>query len=118
LLRAKRQLGFAIGEQAHHDGMPNRVYLRYGLIVHLRLLSTPPRGDAVTFSCGMPEHPGKDFHLADSMQSPAHSPARGEYWIPALCLSGATALRDSPSDHGHCLAHQDNLNLKFWRMAG
>jgi hypothetical protein len=67
-------LGFAIGEQAHHDGMPNRVHLRYGLIVHLRLLSTPPRGDAVTFGYGMPEHPDMDFHLADPMQLPAHSP--------------------------------------------
>jgi len=71
---AERQLGFAIGEQAHHNGLPNRVHLRYGLIVHLRLLSTPPRGDAVTFGYGVPERPGKDSHLADSMQLPAHSP--------------------------------------------
>ena len=44
----------------------------YGLIVHLRLLSTPPRGDAVTVSYGMPEHSDKDLHLADSMQLQAH----------------------------------------------
>jgi hypothetical protein len=46
--------------------------LRYGLIVHLRLLSTPPRGDAVTFSYEVPEHFGKDFHPADLMPSQAH----------------------------------------------
>ena len=71
-LGAVRQLGFAFSQQARHDGWPNRVYLRYGLIVHLRLLSTPPRGDAVTIGYGMPEHPGKDSHLADSMHSQAH----------------------------------------------
>ncbi len=73
-LGAVRQLGFAFGEQARHDGRPNRVYLRYGLIVHLRLLSTPPRGDAVTFGYRAPDCPGKVFHLADSMQLQAHSP--------------------------------------------
>ena len=31
---------------------PNRVHLRCGLAVHLQLLSTSPRGDAVTFSYG------------------------------------------------------------------
>ena len=69
---AMRQLGFAIEEQARHDSRPNRVHLRYGLIVHLRLLSTPPLGDAVTFSYGVPEYPGKDSHPADSMQLQAH----------------------------------------------
>ena len=70
--RAVRQLGFAIRRQARRDDRPNRVYWCYGLIVHLRLLSTPPRGDAVTFGYGMPDHPDKDFHLADSMQLQAH----------------------------------------------
>ncbi len=65
-------LGFAIGLLARHDRRPNRVHLRYGLIVHLRLLSTPPRGDAVTFSYEVPEHFGKDSHLADSMHLQAH----------------------------------------------
>ena len=48
-LGAVRHLGFAIALQARHDSRPNRVHLRYGLNVHLRLLPTPPRGDAVTF---------------------------------------------------------------------
>ena len=46
--RVHAYLGFASATQARHDGWPNRVYLRYGLIVHLRLLPTPPHGDAVT----------------------------------------------------------------------
>ena len=44
----------------------------YGLIVHLQLLSTPPRGDAVTFGYRVPEHPDRDFHPADPMHSQAH----------------------------------------------
>ncbi len=72
-IRAKRHLGFASWLQARHNGRPNRVHLRYGLIVHLRLLSTPPRGDAVTVSYEVPEHSGKDLHPADSMHLQAHS---------------------------------------------
>ena len=67
-----RHLGFAIGMLARRNGLPNRVHLRYGLIVHLQLLPTPPCGDAVTFGYRVPEHPDKDFHLADSMQLQAH----------------------------------------------
>ena len=66
-------MGFAFAEQARHNSRPNRVHLRYGLIVHLRLLSTPPRGDAVTFGYEVPEHFDEDLHLADSMQLQAHS---------------------------------------------
>jgi len=71
-LGAVRHWGFAFPQQARHDSWPNRVHWYYGLIVHLRLLSTPPHGDAVTIGYGMPEHPGKDFHLAESMQLQAH----------------------------------------------
>jgi hypothetical protein len=66
-------LGFAFAEQARHHSRPNRVHWRYGLIVHLRLLSTPPHGDAVTLGYEVPEHFGEDLHLADSMQLQAHS---------------------------------------------
>jgi hypothetical protein len=72
LYGAMRQLGFASTQQARRDRRPNRVHLRYGLIVHLWLLSTPPRGDAVTFGYGVPEHPGRDLHPADSMHLQAH----------------------------------------------
>ena len=58
--------------EARHDGLPNRVYLRRGLIVHLRMLSTPPHGDSVTIGYGTPEHSGMEFYRADSMQLPAH----------------------------------------------
>jgi hypothetical protein len=37
--------------------------LSYGLHVRLRLLSTPPRGDAVTFGYQERASPEKDFHL-------------------------------------------------------
>ena len=82
-------LGFATALQARHDSRPNRVYLRYGLIVHLRLLSTPPRGDAVTFSYEVPEHFGKDFHPADLMPSQAHK-AEASFRTPKWSPSTAT----------------------------
>ena len=56
--------------------------MRYGLVVHLQLLSTPPRGDAVTVSYEVPEHLGKDLHLADSMQLQAHSATLCVVWAP------------------------------------
>ena len=46
--------------------------LSYGPTVRFRLLSTPPRGDAVTFSfVGLVPH-GADFHRADGAPSRAH----------------------------------------------
>jgi hypothetical protein len=72
----------------------------YGLIVHLQLLSTPPRGDAVTFGFSMPEHTDKDFHLADSMQLRAHwhgHLARG-FTGHGLESRATTAHRDRPSE--------------------
>ena len=47
-----RGLGFATCQQARHAIRPNRVHVRFGLAVHLQLLSTWPRGHAVTFSYG------------------------------------------------------------------
>ena len=67
-----RHLDFALYQQARRDDRPNRVHLRCGRITPLRLLSTPPRGDAVTFGYGVPENPGKDLHLADSKPLQAH----------------------------------------------
>ena len=71
-LGVMRQLGFASTWQARHDGRPNRVHLCYGLIVLLRLLSTPPHCDAVTVGYGVPEHSGRDFYSADSVHTQAH----------------------------------------------
>jgi hypothetical protein len=48
--------------------------LSYGLVVHLQLLSTPFRKDAVTFGYNDQIIIGKDFHLSDSVRSKAHRP--------------------------------------------
>jgi hypothetical protein len=48
------------------------VNLYYGLDVRLRLLSTPPHGDAVTFSYKGPDLLGEDLHLADTTTLQAH----------------------------------------------
>ena len=40
--------GFGHCEQPPRQAWPNRVHLRYGLVVRLRLLPTSPHGDAVT----------------------------------------------------------------------
>src|ERR1700722_9291112 len=61
--RVVRHLGFAINSLARHDDRPNRVHLCYGLIVHLRLLSTPPHGDAVTIGTGFQTTPARTFTL-------------------------------------------------------
>jgi hypothetical protein len=71
-LRGPCVLGFASRGEARHGSRPNRVHARYGPIVHLRLLPTPPCGDAVTIGYGVPGHSGRDFHPADSMRLQAH----------------------------------------------
>lgn len=43
-------LGFTTGQRARHNEKPNRVHSRYGLAVHIQLLSTSFHKDAVTFS--------------------------------------------------------------------
>ena len=53
-----------------------------GLPVRLQLLSTPPRGDAVTFGYRVLAYPDTDFHCADVAPSRAHSPALR---APPLC---------------------------------
>ncbi|MFY9259740.1 MAG: hypothetical protein WAO71_04445, partial [Gallionella sp.] len=46
--------------------------LYYGLPVRLRLLSTPPRDDAVIFSYGVLAYSDTDFHHAVCAPSQAH----------------------------------------------
>ncbi len=46
--------------------------LSYGLPFRFQLLSTPPRGDAVTFSYDVMAYADKDLHLADKLPSWAH----------------------------------------------
>jgi hypothetical protein len=45
-----RGQGFGHSQQPPRQAWPNRVHLRYGLVVRLRLLSTFPHGNAVTLS--------------------------------------------------------------------
>ncbi len=45
---SRKGLGFAIDSQAHRNGQAEAGSLYYGLLIHLLLLPTPPRGDAVT----------------------------------------------------------------------
>jgi hypothetical protein len=108
---SKRQLGFACRLQARHDGRPNRVHLRYGLIVHLRLLSTPPHGDAVTFGYGVPEHSGRDFHPADSMQLQAHWGAHS--CPPHLIGTGFAPALNQAETRAQMVNHKRNSILQF-----
>ena len=48
----------------------------YGPTVHLRLLSTPPHDDAVTFGYGAVADSDTDLHRADTTPSRAHSSPR------------------------------------------
>ncbi len=65
--------GFATNEQARHGVAPNQVRSSYGLPVHLRLLSTLPHGNAVTFDYWVATNPGADLHRADKASSRTHS---------------------------------------------
>ena len=49
---APRGLGFVFCQQTRRRVRPNRVHLRCRPVVHLLLLPTPPRGDAVAFGYG------------------------------------------------------------------
>ena len=48
------------------------ISLYCGLDVRLRLLSTPPRGDAVTIGYEEPDFLDEDFHLANATTLQAH----------------------------------------------
>jgi hypothetical protein len=68
-------LGFAVGGRARHITLPNRVHLRYGLTIHLLLLSTPPHDDAVTFGYRTKRVLERTFTSHDCVRSQAHPPA-------------------------------------------
>src|SRR5260370_41194389 len=50
--------------------------LSYGLPVHLRMLSTPPHGDAVSFDYGGATNSGTDSHRSVKASSRTHSSPR------------------------------------------
>ena len=59
----------------------------YGPTVRFRLLSTPPRGDAVTFGYGVVAHSDADFHRVDLATSRSHdSRLLGNDEILAICI--------------------------------
>ena len=65
--------GFALNEEARRHTYAESGSLSYGLSFRLRLLSTPPRSDAVSFSYIVVTSYGMDFHLADKAPSRTHS---------------------------------------------
>ncbi len=72
-------LGFAFHSQARQCIRPNRVHhcFSYGLVIRLRLLSTPPLDDAVTFDYGQPVLLSDgDFHPTVGAPSQAHECVR------------------------------------------
>ena len=87
--RVQRVSDFAMNEQARRSSPPNRVRSSYGPTVRLRLLSTPPRGDAVTFGYGVVAFSDTDFHRADvaplSGRTPSgerRHPGDDKAWLP------------------------------------
>ena len=63
---------FALNPQARRVHPAESGSLSYGPPVRLQLLSTPPRGDAVTFDYRAVVHPDTDFHRANVAPSRAH----------------------------------------------
>jgi len=72
--RDQRVSDFALSEQARRSTPAESSSFTYGPTVRLRLLSTPLRADAVTFSYGAVAYSGTDFHRADVAPLRAHSP--------------------------------------------
>jgi hypothetical protein len=71
--RDQRVSDFALNEQARRSTSAESSSLSYRPTVRLRLLSTPLRADAVTFSYGAVAYSDTDFHRADVAPSRAHS---------------------------------------------
>jgi len=71
--RDPRFSDFALASLARRSSPPNRVRYPTDQQFALRLLSTPPRGDAVTFGFGVVASSDTDFHRADAAPSWAHS---------------------------------------------
>src|SRR6266508_2440213 len=72
--RDQRVSDFALSEQARRSTSAESSSFAYGPTVRLRLLSTPLRADAVTFSYEAVAYSGTDFHRANVAPLRAHSP--------------------------------------------
>src|SRR5215813_14587739 len=66
-------------EQARRSSPAESSSSSYGPTVRLRLLSTPPHGDAVTFGYGVVASSDTEFHRANVAPSRAHSYPRKRY---------------------------------------
>ena len=64
--------GFALESQARRNTSAESSSSSYGPTVRLRLLPTPPRGDAVTFDYGVVAPSDTDLHRANLTPSRAH----------------------------------------------
>ena len=80
--------GFTFLQQARRSRPAESSSSSYGLVVHLLLLPTPPRGDAVTFGYRPERVPQGDSHPFDHARSQAHWGTR-----PA-CRAGAVRLQN------------------------
>ena len=69
-------LDFTLNPQARRYARPNRVRPSYGLHVRLRLLSTPPRGDAVTFGYRERASPGEGAFTSQIAPAPRRTVSR------------------------------------------
>ena len=70
--RVESFLDFALIAQARHERTAESGSFSHGPTVRLKLLSTPPRGDAVTLGIEAVARLGTDFHRADVAPSRAH----------------------------------------------
>ena len=69
--------------------MPDRIaFVSFGLSVHLPLLPTPPRGDAVTVGYMLESTHREDLHLSDDVRSQA---------ALAAAVTAARCVRDAHS---------------------
>ena len=67
--------------------------------VRLRLLSTPPHDDAVTFSYRALAYPDTDFHRVDVAPSWAHGEAEGRRTRTAACAPALLRAQQSEALH-------------------
>ena len=77
-----------MNEQARRSSPAESSSSSYGPTVRLGLLSTPPRGDAVTFGYGVVASSDTDSHRADVAPSRAHSFPHAFSGNPGEILSG------------------------------
>ena len=94
--------GFTIGLQVRRERQAESSSSACGLIPHLRLLSTPPRGDAVTFGFQAGERmPGEDLHLytcaLTGAQARLSEPPRAEGGLSTADRKASGTIRFLPA---------------------